>query len=277
MRWTIPLLLASSAVLAKGFSTADLGTAAQQAGNDRPAIERKAEADRLRVAMAFDAAAAIGMRSEQERVVLAAAFETGKPQSDARARWFMATAIPQGGVGNTTAFYNPLARGWLLLGWQQVDGAWRVRSAQFYGAGAPQWTKTSGPWLGAYVGDYVSARKQLGTAAPAMAAAVADGWMTGMAVWLADPARKTATTQARKLIASGDAAALGGRSIDLLPARVRNTFVPVAALMRSDGGAVLLASPLMPQLQIAADFDNAQKPALKRLTLVNLDQAENIR
>lgn len=276
MLWIIPLLVISGAAQAKGFSVADLGKAAEQAKVDRVQNEREIEAERLRVAMSFDAAAGIGMRTESERIVLAAAFETDQPRSLARAQWFMATAIPQGGIGNITALYNPLARGWLLLGWQQVDGAWRVKSAQFQGAGAPKWMAESGPYLTAYATDYARSRKQLGTEPPGMAAAVADGWMSGMAVWLGDPARKTATNHAKKVVASGNASKLGGDSIDLIPARVRNTFVPVAALMRSDGGSVLLVSPLMPQLCIAADFDNASKPELKRLTLVNLAQAENM-
>lgn len=276
-RWIIPLLLVAGAALGKGFSAADLGIAAQQVGSDREAVELDAEAERLRVAMSLDPAAAIGMRTEQERMVLAAAFETDQPRGEARARWFMATAIGQGGLGSTTAFYNPLARGWVLLGWQQVEGQWRVKSAQFHSAGSPKWTQASGPYLAAYVSDYASARKSLGTEPAGLAAAVADGWMTGMAAWLANPAQKAATARAAKLIASGDAAALGGQAIALLPARVRATFVPVAALMRSDGGSVLLVSPLMPQLCVAADFDSAQKPELKQLTLVNLDQAENIR
>jgi hypothetical protein len=103
----------------------------------------------------------------------------------------------------------------------------------------------------------------------------ADRWITGLAEFIHEPGRREAAARARDLIAEGRAARVGGGVIDMMPARARRTYWPVAGFERAAGGhSLLFGSPLYPHILIAADYDDAARPALRRLTLVNLHNVE---
>ncbi len=240
---------------------------------DQRALE--AETERLRLAIAVDVAAGIAMRAPAEQDALILALATGAGDGDLRARWFMAGAVQQPGSGTRTLLYNPLARGWLALDWARVDGQWRVASARLTSSGLVGWMGAEGrPWLAGLVADYAGARGQIGAQPGDLAGMEAARWITGLAEYMHAPERRAAAEQAKALIARGHTARLGGGAIDMMPARARATYAPIAGFERAEGGrSLLFGSPLYPQILIAADFDGAARPALRRITLVNLDNA----
>ncbi|MES2043875.1 MAG: hypothetical protein V4475_08345 [Pseudomonadota bacterium] len=270
-------LAADTPAASKGFTPADLAAAAEAARTQPGAVARAvaAETERLRIALAYDTAGGIAQRDPDEQTALIGALGTGAGIGDVRARWFMAGAIAQPATGERTVLYNPLARGWLILGWRRTaEGAWRVATARVAAAGTAPWPAETGPWLGALVSDYAATHEGIGAVEGGAAGVEAERWIKGVADLMADPEARKATDAARQAVADGHAARFGGQAIDLMPARARATFWPVAAMTRKDGGrAVIFGSALMPQILIAGDFAGGASPTLARLTLINLDNA----
>ena len=268
------LLLASGTAIAAGFSPSDLQTAAKAKATDAATAQLARETERLRLAIAFDPAAGIGMRTDEERRLLAAALGTGPGRGDARARWFMAGAITESVTSSTVTLYNPLARGWLGVGWKiSSDGKASVSSARSSSSGPVKWTESSGAYLAAFAADYAATHGSAGTQPASMATIEADRWLTDLADWNRPELQKSGEA-ARKLIVEGHTGKSGSGTADLLPQNIRASFIPVAALRRADGGrSLLFSSPLVPTMTIAADFDGAAKPVLKHITLLNLDSA----
>lgn len=262
-------------------ASAPLGAraAAAQASRAAPAgaLDRTvaAETERLRLTIAYDVAAGIALRTPAEQDALIAALGTGEGDGDLRARWFMVGAIQQPGAGTRTYLYHPLARGWLLLNWaQEPDGAWRIRSARLDSSGLVGWMGGEQPYLAGLVADYAATRADPGSQPGDIAGMEADRWITGLAEFMHEPMRRAAADEARELIARGRTARLGGGAIDMMPQRVRASYAPVAGFERAEGGrSLIFGSPLFPHILIAADFDDGARPALSRLTLVNLDNA----
>lgn len=274
---SIPLALLASSALAQGFTPKDLSAAAQVAKSSaaHQRQELDAETERLRLAIAYDAAAGIGIREEGEQALLATALGTGSDAGDLRARWFMAGAISQGGSGDQTLLYNPLARGWLILNWErEPTGNWLLEAARIASSAPSDWAGIGGPYLAAFVNDYAVSSARAGNGRGGGAAMEANRWIAGVATWMHDPLRRSAAEDTRSLIILGQTAKFGGGNIDLMPDRARATYSPVAGFDRQAGGhSLLYGSPLFPQLLIAADFDGGAVPKLGRLTLINLDNA----
>lgn len=270
--WAVSLLLAGSAALAAGFSPADLQKAAQTA--DTSVEKLTVATEQLRLAIAIDPAAAIGMRQDAERPLLAAALGTGPGRGDARARWFMAGAIVQSVTPSTVTLYNPLARGWLTIGWRNgSDGRPAVVSVRTSSSGSVQWTEAQGSYLGALAADYAASRSVTGTQPASIAVGEMDRWLTDVADWQ-QPALQRAADSARQLIIAGRTHRSGNGMADMLPQGVRASFIPEAAFRRKDGGrSLLFGSPLVPSMKIAADFDAADAPALQQITFMNLENA----
>lgn len=278
MRQTIAFFLfaLSGVAQARGFTADELTAVAKGPAIAGPDLQRQLseETERLRLGIAYDPIIGIGTREKGEQLALIGALGTGEGIGDARVRWFMAGAIQQPGMAPTTALYNPLARGWLLLHWEKSGDAWRIKSAYLGSLGASDWTAAAGPYLAALVSDYVIARNRLGGLPARQSGIEADKWIAGLAAAMHDSAIHAHIEEARKVIADGRTKRLGGSAIDLMPARSRKTFWPVAAFKRADGGqSAIFGSAVFPQILIAADFTAGATPALKRLTLVNLDNA----
>ena len=278
MRKTIllALLALSGTAQARGFTAEELATAAKGPTIAVPDVARQVSeaTEQLRLGIAYDPVLGVGTRTKEEQIALIGALGMGQGIGDLRAKWFMAGAIQQPPYGPSTALYNPLARGWLVLHWEKAGDAWQIKSAYLGSAGPSDWISASGPYLGSLVSDYVTARTHLGGLPAAQAGMEADRWIAGLAVAMHDPALRARIDDARKSIVAGQTKKLGGGAIDLMPGRARATFWPVAAFKRADGGqSALFGSAVFPQILIAADFTAGAAPALKRLTLVNLDNA----
>jgi hypothetical protein len=186
----------------------------------------------------------------------------------------MAGAIQQPSMAPITALYNPLARGWLLLRWEKSGDAWKIKSACLGSLGSSDWTAATGPYLAALVSDYATAHDRLGGLPARQSGMEADKWIAGLAAAMHDPAVHAQIDAARKAIADRQTKRLGGGAIDLMPVRARKTFWPVAAFKRADSGqSAFFGSAVFPQILIAADFTAGAAPVLKRMTLVNLDNA----
>lgn len=278
MKRLVTLAALAAAVVATGpawaqtFAPEALQDAARAI--DTFAEQTRRETERLRLAMAYDPAAALALRADREREILSAALATGAGAGDVRARWFMAGAIAQPGRDGTTQLYNPLARGWLVLDWVRgAEGKPMLTGARLAAAGGAPWANRPQRYLAALRDDYRRERQAVGTAPPGLVLAEADRWLSDLAAW-AGPTRAATLAGVRHVLAEGQTAALGGHPFDLLPRRVRASFLPVGAFVRSKGGAaVLFGSPVMPGLLVAADFraDAPDKP--DRLTVLNLDSA----
>jgi hypothetical protein len=271
------LSLAVTPVLATTFTPADLSTAAKTATESRSDFQARliTATEQLRLAFAADPAAALAMASPEEAAELKAALALGDATENLRARWFMAGAIVNAAPGSFRAtLYNPLARGWLVLDWDVVDGKLVVAAARVTAAGPSDWSTKPGSYLGNLVADYAAMHAGPVEDLGPYAGLEAGKWLTGAAVVLHDPARRKAADAARKLIVDGNTAKVGGGAIDTLPAQARATWWPVAGFERPGSEASLIyGSALYPHLLIAADFGSNTDPALKRLTLVNLENA----
>ena len=260
---------------ADGFSAADLASAAD-AGDDSASTRSGlfSVSEQLRLAIAADPAGALASapREDAERLRAALSLDPsqGASLSEVRVRWFMAGAIVSAYPNSRrSVFYNPLARGWLVVSWTVRDGALAIADAQLTSAGPTPWMQTTGPWLAGLVEDVRENGSLPGSSAGGFAGAEADRWITGVAMQMRDPAQRRALDQTRRTIADGRTARFSGGAIDLLPARARSTFGPVAGFDRPGGRrSAIFGSPLYPNLLIAADFD--ARARLTRLTLVNL-------
>jgi hypothetical protein len=250
--------------------------AVQATASSAEARGLEAETERLRLAIAYDVAAGIALRAPAEQDALIRALATGEGDGDLRARWFMAGAIQQPAERRRTLLFNPLAHGWLVLDWAQgADGIWQVGSARLVSSGLVSWMGGERPYLASLVADYAATRGQPGAEPGDVAGMEAGRWITGLAEFLHEPGRREAAEQARGLIARGRTGRLGGGAIDMMPARARASYAPIAGFERAEGGrSLLFGSPLYPHILIAADYDDAARPALRRLTLVNLHNVE---
>jgi hypothetical protein len=272
-----PLVLLASPALATGFGAVDLADAANSGavadGMIRTRLDQAAES--LRLALALDPAQALAAATPEEAALLKAALGIDGPSGNLRARWFMAGAIGRSYPGaQATAFYNPLARGWLIVRWEPRDGSWVIRQALVASAGPAEWIEKPGPYLANFVADYRATEPNLGDRSSTDAGIEAGRWISGVALWLRDPANAKEAAATHALIVSGHTAKLGGGAIDTMPARARATFWPVAGFTREGGvGSLIYGSALYPQLLIAADFERDATPRLARLTLVNLNNA----
>jgi hypothetical protein len=280
----LPLIALVSPALANqpstrpgGFSTAELVSASQRAKGSpaQAAREIVEETERLRLAIAYDAAAGIGIRNPDEQVQLATALATSMGMGDLRAKWFMAGAILRDSTGSRTRLYNPLARGWLTLDWtKNGDGKWVVIEAHLSAAAPSDWALADGPYLASLIADYAAVGKLAATAPGDLAGQNADNWIVGVAGWLREPANAKAASIARTLIVTGRTARLGGGAIDMMPARARATFWPIAGFTREGGaGSLIYGSALYPHILIAADFGAGREPKPQKFTFVNLANA----
>lgn len=265
-------LAATRPAQAQTFASEALQDAARAI--DTFAEQTHRETERLRLAMAYDPAAALALQPDGARAILATALATGAGAGDVRARWFMAGAIVQPGRDGATRLYNPLARGWLVLDWARgAEGKPTLTGARLTSAGGAPWASRPQRYLAALRDDYQRERQAVGTAPPGTVLAEADRWLIDLAAWAA-PTRAETLAGVRRILAEGAVAALGGHPFDLLPRRVRASFLPVGAFVRSKGGpAVLFGSPLLPSLLVAADFRADAPDKLDRLTVLNLDSA----
>lgn len=268
----IAFALGAAPVHAQGFSSADLTAAAQQPNASQAetlAHELSALTERLRLSFAYDPLAAMDDRAESERRQLFEVFAPGPGIADARVRWFMSGAIPQQSLGTTTALYNPLARGWILLHWQKTEDSWLLDSAWIGSSGPATWTAETGPYLAALVSDYNQARKRLGSDPAGAVGEMMDRWIGGLAVAMHNPAMRKSVDGVRNRIINGKS---GSNTIDLMPVRARQTYWPIAAFTRpEEKQTIIFGSALIPQMLIFADF--SAKASIDRLTLVNLDNA----
>ncbi|KAF0113449.1 MAG: hypothetical protein FD163_1765 [Hyphomonadaceae bacterium] len=261
-----------------GFTAGDLATAAQSLPNAdlQQARILMEETESLRLAIAYDAGAGVGIRGPIEQILLADALGMSDAATDLRAKWFMAGAIAQTPIGTNTMLYNPLARGTLVLGWSKSpEGNWQVASANLLSNPPSQWQQEAEkPYLAALVADYATNIATIGTQSGGYAAMEANRYIAGMAVWLRDPSHRQVTTEVREIIVAGRAANYGANAIDMMPTNARATYWPIATFERSEGGhSLIYGSALYPQILIAADFDASARPKLARLTLVNLGNA----
>jgi hypothetical protein len=276
-RIALLLSLAATPALLMAFTPADLANAAKTATENRADVKARLvdATEELRLAFAADPVAALAAATPAEADVLKTALAMGDSAGNLRARWFMAGAIVNVLRGSfQAALYNPLARGWLMLDWQVVDGKLRVGDAIMTAAGPADWTRKEGPYLGNLVADYAAMRGGPADQLGPYAGLEADRWLTGAAVVLHDPARRKSADSARKLIVDGTTANVGGGVIDLLPAQARATWWPIAGFERPGNEASLIyGSALYPHLLIAADFGSSADAPLERLTLVNLENA----
>lgn len=281
MKFALPLIAALAAPLpafAQGFNAADLKQAAlsAEAASTTARLALLTQGEDLRLALVTDVAAALAVASPDEASRLRQALALGDASGDIRARWFMAGAIASADpAAQTTSFYNPLARGWLVLTWQEKDGAIAIADARLVSATPSDWASKPGSYLGNLVADYRATSAVIGDGPGEQAGFEADRFITGVALWLRDPVKRAAMEAARKRIAAGKTGKQGGDVIDQMPAEARASFGPIAALQRAGGGgSVLFGSALMPKLLIAADLGDGAAPVADRFTLVNLGAVE---
>lgn len=268
----LSLTLLAAPALAGGFSAADLAKAAAITETAPAELQRETEA--LRLAIAYNSAAGIGARAEAEQEALSVAFGTGDARADTRAQWFMAGAIAQPAHGDFSLLYNPLARGWLALAWVRTARGWRVAAAELKSAGEASWPESNEPYRKLLAADYAAMRAMPPQRDGVLVGTETDKWLAGLSFWLRKAEFRAASDTTRGLIAEGKTAEVGGRALDMLPTRARAAFAPVAAIGRKDGGAVVIfGSPLQPHLLVTADYDNAARPRLERLNLINLENA----
>jgi hypothetical protein len=275
--FVLPLLLLTSPALAQGFSEADLKASAAANTLQTLSIRKElaTEVERLRLAFAYDPKLALSSRVDSERQELFTALGLGEGIADARVRWFMAGAIQQPGYGTTTALFNPLARGWLLLTWKEMPEGWVVHSAWMASSGPADWMSAGGPSLPALLADYADARLRLGQRPAREVGEIIDRWIGKLALSTRDTERNAGFEATRKLIVGGKTARLGGNLVDLLPERARATFWPTASIDREgEAHTVLFGSAVLPSLVIAADFDEGSK--LTRVSLIDFENGGKV-
>jgi len=271
--------LAAGAAPVTSFSPADLAAAA--AADSAPPVDARRTStisdltERLRLAIAYDPAGGVALRTPEEQDALIGALGLGEGSGDQLARWFMAGAIQQPVAGTRSRLYHPLSRGWLLLYWQRGnDGEWRISHAEMASAGLVPEPDPAQPWLTGLIADYAVTRSTEPYDPGLLVGIEAGRWITGLADFMHDGARRMAAEETALLIARGRTARLGGGAIDLMPERVRQSYAPIAGFERAEGGrSLIFGSPLYPHILIAADFDGTAELALSRITLVNLDNA----
>ncbi len=274
----------------KGFTAGDLSAAAR-ASRPSPALadarEFAAQTEVVRAGFVLDPAGAWGLLSPSEARTLHAAFGPQRAYGDDAIQWFMRGAQASAGNGDMTGLYNPLADVWLVLRWDRIGGRPRIADAVFLpgsavnGGGGQTWTQSPGPYADALARNASVARVAFALLdsgpffdafAPARATAgdqacqSVKAWMGSLRPWGEAKAHLKQWQALHKDLATGRT----GGTVAALPPRVRATLVPMGAITSADGPALLLVSPLAPQMVVAADYSGHGKP---RLSLINLANA----
>lgn len=276
----------------KGFTAGDLKSAAAQTARPSPALgdarEFAAQAEVVRAAFVLKPAAGWSVLTPSEARILRLAFGPGRPLGDDAIQWFMRGASASAGNGDMVGLYNPLADVWLVLRWDRIGGSPRIRDAVFLpgraveGGDGQGWTQSSGPYADALAHNAAVAHIAFTTLdsyaffdafdnvrGPAGNEAYASvtAWMGSLRPWGEDKTHLKQWRALHKDLAEGRT----GGNVAALPPRVRATLVPMGAITTADGPALLLVSPLAPQMIVAADYSGHGKP---RLSLVNLANAQ---
>lgn len=283
---------------ASGFTADDLTTAAKAGAEDPATVTARqlaAATDTLRAAFVLNPETAWTTLTRDERNTLQTALGPDVINRPVELAWLMRGAAVRVGnaqAGEISALYNPVGDAWLLLGWARASGEWRVINAALVPGSrlrrkdeVSDWTKQSGSMLEALAASHAGALDRFvaltdnesannlfialaATRAEDRAAvyARADQWLATLAGWKRDAARAKSWADLRAILVEGEANA---GSVARLPAPVRASLIPVGAIAQEDGAALLLVSPLYPELMVEADFDGSGTN-FKSLTLLNL-------
>ena len=298
MRYALILALALAAPAqaqdTKGFTAGDLSAAAR-AGRPSPALadmrEFAAQTEVVRAGFVLDPAGAWGLLSPSEARTLHVAFGPQRPTGDDAIQWFMRGAEASAGNGDMTGLYNPLADVWLVLRWDRIGGRPRIADAVFLpgsavnGGGGQTWTQSPGPYADALArnaavahiafalldsGPFFDAFASVKTPASDQAYQSVTAWMGSLRPWGEDKARLKQWQALHRDLAEGKT----GGTVAALPPKVRATLVPMGAITSADGPALLLVSPLAPQMVVAADYNGHGRPKLSLINLANAGGAQ---
>lgn len=299
-------LLVSAAPLyaGSGFTAEDLVAAGKPGGDTALSAQARqlaAATDTLRAAFVLNPETAWTTLTPDERAALQAALGPDAIDRPIELAWLMRSAAVRVGnlaAGPITALYHPVGDAWLLLGWARASGEWRVTNAALIPGSrlrnvdeAGDWTTASGPTLtalgAAHVGalgrfvamtDNVSANDlfiALATTRQEDSEAVytrAGQWLSTLAGWKRDDDRAKSYALLHTSLVKGDASTGAAAN---LPTPVRASLTPVGAITQDDGSALLMASPLFPELMVAANFD-AAGTSFKTLSVVNLARDQGV-
>jgi|GEM_PF-4327311 hypothetical protein len=273
-------ILAATPAFSTGFNGRDLARAAQEhaEAQNTQQTEILNATEVFRLQMAYNPTAAINSQNDAIKRAFVNVFGELSNKRAYQAAWFMAGAISKSGDNNSqTKLYNPLAQIWLVLDWSKSGDAWQLVAVNASRAQVADWTLATSPYLQALANSYFEALNgDNGVAAAGDTLfANADKWISGLADFVLNPNKQSAAQNTLEIIHEGRAARFGadGNVIDTLPATVRATFAPITGFRRNNGSSLLFGTPLFPQIIIAADFDGANRPNLKSLTLLNLANA----
>ena len=275
-------LLSVSPAIAGGFNGRDLANAAQKSVKSQPgqdAVEARNATEVLRLQLTYNPQATIQALPDDLRQKVISAFGETGAKRQYQIGWLMSGAIAKPGkAAYQTRLYNPLAQVWIDLSWAKDGEGLKLSAIETSIAKVDDWSSQTGPYLMALGHAYAAAvNNGLSDASVGDALfTVSDKWIQGLADWVLSPAKSGAVKSLQGLISAGECQKYGvdGTVIDSLPAAVRASFAPITGFHTKSGGAVLLSSPLYPQIIVAADFDNAAKPKLKNITLLNLGNIE---
>ena len=300
--FAVCLAVSTSAFAAPGGFTADDMAVAARVGQEDGAIatarELAAATDTLRAAFVLNPETAWTILSSDERAVLQSALGPDAINRAVELAWLMRGAAVRVGdlaAGPMTALYNPVGDGWLLLGWARVSGEWRLANAALVpgarlrlGDETGDWTVQPGYYLTALASSHdqaldrfvaltrnSSARELFLALVPTRTgdrAAVyerAGQWLNSLAGWKRDPDRAAAYVHLRAMLAEGGKSA---GPVANFPAPVRASLTPLGAITYEGGTSLLMASPLFPEITIAAEFD-VGGGNFKSLSVTNLAQA----
>lgn len=260
-----------------------------------------AATDTLRAAFVLNPETAWTTLTPDERAALQAALGPDAIDKPVELAWLMRSASVRVGnlaAGPITALYHSVGDAWLLLGWARAAGEWRVINAALIPGSrlrsvdeAGDWTTASGSTLAALGAAHIgglnrfvamtdsSSADDLFIALAATqqedSAAVytrAGQWLGTLAGWKRDNERAKSYASLHASLVKGDAS-IGAAAN--LPTPVRASLTPVGAIAQGDGSALLMASPLFPELMVAANFD-AAGTSFKTLSLVNLARAQGV-
>lgn len=289
--WAAGMLLALAMALATPASAQDATRSANSSavGDSLGTVEfrrRAATTDMLRAAFVLDMAGAWQGLAPDERAQLRLAIGPEHATTAAALGWFMyGTAVHLAGE-ELAGLYNPIADVWLLLHWRRSAGAPRIAAAFLVpgaalrpDAEAGRWSESDGPYAAALAtaDSRAAARfRELGEAGPAYALvdwlaprrmalrqqafAQITPWLGGLQNW-----RRSSNWRRlqNRLVAADRFAA----SLASVPPDVRRSLIPLGALRRADGVALLLGSPLAPGRLVAVDNPEARAPAIQLVDL----------
>jgi len=274
----------------RGFSADDLAAAARAAHPAEAladAREYVAQTETLRAAFVLGPAAGWKLLSASEARNLRLAFGPSHPAEDDALQWFMRGASAGAGDGAMTGLYNPLADAWLILRWQRIGGAPRIADAVFLPGAALRdvsdrtpWTERPGRFTDALAGNTAVARltfaaldanRFFATVAPLKAQAGDEAfasitpWLGSLRPWGEDKVRLAQWKTLHRRLAGGQT----GAPVSSLPPQIRASLIPMGAIRHDGGDALLLVSPLAPQILVAADYGARSTPDLYLVNLAN--------